>query len=63
MSSPSLTLSRSTATMRKWLSCLIISSTVSYSIHSRFDWLALPHNIESAPNEAVARMSLSLMFI
>lgn len=49
--------------MRKWLSCLIISSTVSYSIHSRFDWLALPHNIESAPNEAVARMSLSLTFI
>jgi hypothetical protein len=24
---------------------------------SRYDWLALPHNVTSAPNEAVARMS------
>ncbi|KAI0750490.1 phospholipase D/nuclease [Fomes fomentarius] len=26
-----------------------------YRNDARFDWLALPHNIESAPNEAVAR--------
>jgi phospholipase D1/2 len=28
--------------------------------HGRYPWLALPHNIQVAPNEAVARKSVSM---
>ena len=24
-------------------------------IHSRYDWLALPHDVDAAPNEAIVR--------
>lgn len=32
------------------------NTTLTHVILRRYDWLALPHNVEAAPNEAVVRM-------
>lgn len=36
-----------------------VSNTNIY--YSRYDWLALPHNVEVSPNEAVVRASTKLI--
>lgn len=32
----------------------VICTLISYTV-SRYDWLALPHNVDFAPNEPVVR--------
>ena len=33
----------------------VLRMSISCRCHRRFDWLALPHDVEAAPNESVAR--------
>lgn len=43
----------STATIRTYSTTLLKANLTH--LHSRYDWLALPHDVQEAPNEAVSR--------